>query len=162
MGFNNYTMNPNYQKIGGWLIFILIQLILMPINILNQLINDSLPMYINGTYKVFTTPGSEVYNSLWLPYFVFETLGNTIFAIFIIVVLILFLKKKKVVPYLMIALVALNFILIVIDYSFMQFIPYFNTDNDFNLVIVIFRFLASLIWGTYFMQSKRVKSTFIN
>lgn len=88
-------------------------------------------MYINGTYKVFTTPGSEVYNSLWL-------------------------------PYLMIALVALNFILIVIDYSFMQFIPYFNTDNDFNLVIVIFRFLASLIWGTYFMQSKRVKSTFIN
>ena len=147
------------RGLGGWLILPAISLFVLPIRIMGILINDFLPIFLEGYWDVLTTPGSEAYHHLWAPLIIFEITGNTLFIIFDIVLIFLFFTKSYRFPALFIAFLLLNFLFAIIDFFFADLIPAIAAESDPESVIAMI--IGVLIWTPYFLVSKRVKNTFL-
>lgn len=159
----SYLIDPKYQGIGGWLIFILIGLIITPIRLIILLITTYVPIFFDGSLQTLITPGTEVYSPLWIPMLFFEVFVNLFFIIYVVLLLIYFFKKKRTFPKLIIIYYLSNFSLVVIDYIISRFIPYLANQSSADSFTEISRSIGvCVIWIPYICNSKRVKSTFIN
>lgn len=150
------------EGIGGWLILVAIGLILNPLRMLVSLSRDLLPAFSHETWAILTTPGSEAYHPLWAPLLIFELAGNSIFVIFSIVVAIMFFRKKKFFPKMIIIFLLSNLAFVAADYFAANAIPFIANQSDPESVRELARTLIGcLIWVPYFIKSKRVTATFV-
>lgn len=150
------------KGLGGWLILVGIGIVVAPF----RLIYEYGPMYYSiftdGSFDVLTTPGSEIYNSLWAPLLIGEALYNSLLVLASIYLIYLFFSKHYLFPKIYIAIVtfSLFFIpldawvgsLVIIDEA--MFDP--ATTKEFVRALV-----SAVIWIPYMLVSKRVKATFV-
>jgi len=159
---NGDAAQKQYDKIGGWLILVVIGLILAPIRLLVVLFKDLLPALSADTWSRLTTPGTEAYHPLWAPLLLFEIIGNCLFIVSPIIIAIFFFQKRRFVPRLIIVLLLANLVFVAIDYFAADLIPFVAAQEDMGSLVELIRVLiACAIWVPYFLVSKRVKGTFI-
>ena len=159
---NGDAAQKQYDKIGGWLILVVIGLILAPIRLLVVLFKDLLPALSADTWSRLTTPGTEAYHPLWAPLLFFEILGNCLFILFPIIVAVFFFQKRRFVPRLIIVLLLANLVFVAIDYFAADLIPFVAAQEDMGSLVELIRVLiACTIWVPYFLVSKRAKGTFV-
>lgn len=151
------------RGIGGWLILPLIGLVLNPIRLGMTLVNDLLPVFRPETWNALTTPGQENYHAMWGPLLLFELVTNLLVGVFTVVLLVLFLRKSRRVPLLMIALLAGHVLIQVVDWALVGTIPALAHDpkaqdfSDLRRALI-----GAAIWIPYFVKSRRVRNTFVN
>ncbi|WP_435623660.1 DUF3857 domain-containing protein [Flagellimonas sp.] len=163
--YEKYNPQPKSEheglSIGGWLILPAIGLVLSPFIMLFQLVN--LGYFDAGVWSVFESSGYE--GSTLMTVFLFmEFVFNLCFFMYVILLLILFFKKRSSFPNLVIGFYALNFLFPILDLVGYSFIfPEELQDSNMETYKEIARGLVSAaIWIPYFLISERVKNTFVN
>ena len=150
-----------YEGLGGWLILVGFGLAVTPLRILVLVLKDLLPAMTGETWAMLTTPGTEIYHPLWAPLLYFEVLGNLFFIGAALVLLVLFFKRKKIFPTLMIGFYLFNLVFIGVDAIVGEMIPFIAEQSDPESAKEVIRsVVGALIWVPYFLVSKRVKATF--
>lgn len=147
--------------LGGWLILPMLGLIFLPFRLGVMLMTTHYPIFSEGYWEVLTTPGTEAYHALWAPLLIFEILGNSLFLVFSIILLVLFFQKHQRFPKLMILFLAANLAFIGIDFFASDLIPAVAAESDPESTKELIRtIVAAAIWIPYFLKSVRVKNTF--
>jgi hypothetical protein len=145
-----FSTLSDLEGIGGWLILVAFGLGFAPLR------------SIRGIYATLhILYGSEYQN--WLSMhpgmaglILFEAVTNTLFLFALVVLNYLFYRKKKEFPGLMITFMALQSILLLIDYAVV--LHYNSRGSVTNVAGAI---LGSAIWIPYYLRSERVKVTFV-
>ncbi|CAB1072955.1 hypothetical protein D1AOALGA4SA_1702 [Olavius algarvensis Delta 1 endosymbiont] len=154
-------MRRLYSKIGGWLILCAVGLALYPLQAVISLYTEIIPALSSEIGPELTITGSDAHHPLWTPLLIAELIGNGIFLIFSIFVVVFFFKRRKFAPRLAILFLASNFIFVAVDCYLTQVILATTDPTNMGPTINFVRTLvASTIWITYFIFSKRVKRTF--
>lgn len=152
----------NIAGLGGWLILIGFGIIISPLKIMVQISSMYSEIFSNGSWRVLTTPGTEVYNPLWGPVLMGEMLINVSLVLTGVFIVFLFFTEKKAFPRFYISIWIFTLIFIIIDALAIKLImpaePIFDKETLTELVRT---FIFSLIVIPYMLVSKRVKATFI-
>ncbi|WML34442.1 DUF2569 domain-containing protein [Clostridium sp. OS1-26] len=151
------------KGIRGWLILVMLQVFS---NFLNLFMSLQYNLTILDNSKLLNTlanPSHLYYSPNWKPVILFETIIEMGLLIYIAITLIFFFNAKKRAINMMIIfyiLLAIYPIAVVIARSQVPYLTQEYTREDY--IKLISSVIASLIWITYFIKSKRVKNTFIN
>ncbi|NRF94800.1 DUF2569 domain-containing protein [Paenibacillus frigoriresistens] len=144
---------------GGWLYLVALGFLLTFGSSLIYLIDTILPIYQNGLL-------SELHEENWKYSLViiYETVINIFFVIFPVFLVYLGLKKKKLLRILVINFYIINFAFNISYYLITNTIEEmatheFMSEQGRNIVKSL---VTCLIWIPYFINSKRVKNTYIN
>src|SRR6187401_781550 len=97
--FSITNSNPEPRGIGGWLVLPLLGLIAVPLLATKTLFVDLLPALKPEAWASFTDPGSPLYSWYWQPYLLLSLLLNLALVFGSLLLLVLFLMKKKRVPF---------------------------------------------------------------
>jgi hypothetical protein len=152
----------SYEGIRGWLILGLIGLFISPIRISISVFRDLIPIFTERHWNVLTTPGSGAYHPLWAPLIITECVGNAVFIIFSIVLLVFFFRKSKLLPNLIISYLILNLLFVAGDFFIADMIPAVAKQSNLQAAEELARaIIGAVIWVPYFFVSKRVKQTFV-
>jgi hypothetical protein len=152
----------NYDKIGGWLILCAVGLLVYPVQTAVSLLTETIPAFSENNWFLLTSPDSVSYHPLWGPLLIMELVGNLCFLIFSLSVIVFFFKKRKFVPQLVIAFLTSNLLFVGLDYYLARVVITETNPANLEPIINLVRTLvASIIWVSYFIFSKRVKKTFI-
>ena len=156
------TEDAKPSGIGGWLILPVIGLILLPINLLVMLVTIYSPIFTDGYWEVLTTPGSEIYHPMWAPVLIYEVVGNIVFLIGSLLLLVLLFRKHYLFPKLMIWFLSVNVVFIGIDLFLADLIPSVAAEPDpEGMKDFVRSIITAVIWIPYFILSKRVQNTFV-
>ncbi|MBW2482397.1 MAG: DUF2569 domain-containing protein [Deltaproteobacteria bacterium] len=151
----------SYSKIGGWLILCAAGLVLYPIQSLYLLVTRLIPAVFSDNWAALTTPTNPGYHSLWAPLVVAELTGSIVLLMLSIFIVILFFRRHRWIPRLVIFFMAASIIFVGADYFVINFFLIrtnsVNVDTTINFVRTV---VAGDIWIPYFMFSKRVAKTF--
>jgi hypothetical protein len=151
-----------YERIGGWLILLAIGLVISPLKIGVTMIKDLLPVFVNGSWSILTTPGSHAYHPLWAPLLIFEVVGNMGTIVLCSIILWFFFHKSRITPQLIIAFLVINLALIGGDLLLSSLIPSVAQHSKGGAIRELSRsVLGAAIWIPYCLRSKRVKATFV-
>jgi hypothetical protein len=95
---------------------------------------------------------------------IFELIINVGFIAFEVVILVAFLKRKRILPSLVVAWLGLLFVTTAADLIFSSAIPFIASQpNDGSDSQALARTIVGCaIWIPYFYRSQRVKATFVN
>jgi hypothetical protein len=162
-GGNNNSNGAGRTKGLGWMVDTTCnRFIFYPIRLAASFYNDFLPMFREGYWEVLTTPGSEAYHHLWAPLIISEIIGNSLFIIFDIVLIVLFFTKSYRFPILIIIFIATNLFFVAGDLVLVDLIPAVAAESGPESVKELIRsIITAAIWIPYFLVSKRVKNTFV-
>src|SRR2546421_3242626 len=151
----------SHEGIGGWLILVAFILLRAPIAVVITLTRAVFPLLQHDTWVALTTKDSELYHPLWAPLIISELVVNFLFLAFAIAVLVLFFRRKRSFPKLVIVLFLANFIWEVFLILVYRRIPTTADEFGSSLAQAIGLGIGCAIWIPYFLISKRVRATFI-
>jgi len=151
------------KEIGGWLILILIGLIINPIRLLIKVFVELIPIKGSEAWTLFGDKSSSDYQNLFRETVNFEIIANSIFIIFALILLILFLRKQRLFPKLFVIYLALNLIFVIADLVLIIDMPLIATGEvQESLASRLFgAILMCAIWIPVILVSKRSKETFV-
>lgn len=153
MGFTDTGKTP--PGFGGWLILPMIGLIISPFILLIQVINNG---YFNTiVWENFIALGTYNPVILGLFYF-FELLFNLSIIVFSVFLIVLLFKKRSTFPRLYVGLRIAVLVGLIIDYLLTVFLINSDTGMYKQLASAI---IGVVIWVPYFLNSERVKNTFL-
>jgi hypothetical protein len=156
-----FSLQPQLQGLGGWLILVGIGVIVAPFRILFT-IHQSASAYGLDQWQALTGPGSDSYHPLWAPVLIFEIVSNLTLFVTSLLSMILFFKKKRIFPKAFIVFMSASAAFLALDLVAAYAIPAARQEIDSSSHREVTRSLfALLIWGSYMVKSKRVKATFI-
>lgn len=157
------TIDKSIQGLGGWLGFFQFSLYASLLLGIISIFVNIIPIYESEVWETLTDPSSVVYDPLWKPLIIFETVGNIISMLLILLILVLLYAKKSMLPKVVIGMMIYNILLVAVDYSLMQQISLVDQIEDANSTKEISRsILYACVWIPYFLRSKRVRNTFVN
>lgn len=149
--------------LGGWLILVQIGLYLTIIGLLIQIVRYNIPSLIDESWQVLMSKDSALYDPFWQPLIIFNAFANISFFLFSITVLVLFYRKKSMVPRLMIILYSASLLIGIVDYILLLQIGIGKElDDGESIRNIIKSSITCLIWIPYFLISERVQGTFVN
>lgn len=154
-------VDKELQGLRGWLILVMIGVVAFPVMTLKFLI-DTGPSFALDVWTNLTVAGNAGYHPLWAPALLFELSANLALLVFSTLLVILFFQKRRNVPRIYIGISVLGICISLGDLLLTSNIPAaaeFGNDEWRELGKSIFRLL---VWGSYFLVSRRVKSTFIH
>ncbi len=158
---SNERAAENYDRFGGWLVLVGFGLIVSPIRLIWSLFPMYFEIFTNGSWEVLTTPGTDVYSSLWAPVLLAEIVLNCGLIISWLYAIYLFFQKKKAFPTVYITIAACSLAFIILDALAIAAVlpdePLFDADTSKELLR---GFISAFIWIPYMRISKRVKATF--
>ncbi len=152
-----------HRKIGGFLIFIVVVMILNLIRNSLYFLASLAVVTRKAQWEKFTNPESSNYHSYWKSVLILDVVSNAIIVILITITIIAFFRKRRTFPIIAIFTTIVIFLLAFIGHYFEGFIPAiahtatYAKDGD-NMMI---RVLALGIWIPYYLLSKRVRETFV-
>ncbi|MDP2870215.1 DUF3857 domain-containing protein [Methyloversatilis sp.] len=157
----NFTPIPALTGLRGWLLLPALNLFLLPF----RLVSDFLPsinVYAVPTWIRLTHPGGAGYDPLWAPALLFELVATLTLGTLALLTLVLFLKRRSSTPRVFIALSIGIVISQSINQALVMALPLTGdvADTLRNPAELIQSVLFLAVWGTYFLRSQRVKSTF--
>jgi hypothetical protein len=153
-------------RIGGWLFLPLTGLFVM-LSLRIESIIKMLPSFSPENWNALTSPASPGYHWAWAPVMVSGMAADIILLVLGIVLIILFLRKKKTLPMLITAYYLLDVIslvcctlgIAVIGMKQVEMSKLFSPENCRQ---ILNGSIWAMIWIPYFIKSKRVKRTFVN
>lgn len=150
-----FSYGSTFTPIGGWLVLVVIGLFLTPVLALVNL--------GDGNYfdqSAWTKLGTYTHAASLRWHFAFEMSGHLIFLCYSIFCLVLFLKKRDILPKYIIGYFVFGVIFNIANLVFFSSVAHVKTPGDYSTAI--FRsVVVAAIWIPYFMVSTRVKETFI-
>ncbi len=154
-------MLPRHVGIRGWLALVGLGLLVSPVIIARDLLENFPGIFIQSRWNSLTTPGLPAYHPFYGIILIGELVINIGLIFLSVITLIYFLRKKKETPRLMIIWLLASSLLPLIDTLAVWLAGL--TDSPFaNLQAQGIRALGSVvIWIPYFLTSKRVKATFV-
>lgn len=155
------VVDPDLQGIAGWLLLPALGIALQPLIILKD-VAELVPAYAADNWMLLTTVGQTSYNSLWAPVLLFELAANLGLLVFSVLLMILFFQRRSSVPLVFLAFQGTALYIGILDQVVAGLIPAVEHEaSGSGWAQVIRQTLALAIWGSYFMISRRVKSTFV-
>lgn len=140
---------------GGWLIIPMIGLIISPFTLFYQLLN--IGYFKSVTWESFIDSGTSGPVIMGL-FFYFELLFNLSIIIFSIFLIVLLFKKRSTFPNLYIGFRIVVLVGLIVDYLMTGFL----TETDINIYKQLGNaIMGVVIWVPYFLNSGRVKNTFV-
>jgi len=153
-------IDPSLEGLGGWLILPAIGTVLAPFQ-LGKGIVDVLAAMSPGTWAVLTTPGSDQYHVWWAPVLLTELAVNIGLLVFSLLVAVMFFQRRRGLPMLYVGYMACLCAAPVLDALLARQLPTNDaSDAGATIASLMPTWLATAAWCAYFMQSRRVKSTF--
>lgn len=150
------------RGIRGWLILPAIGVVVMPLRVLAD-IGKTLPSYAADNWAALTTVGAGAYHPLWAPVLLYELAANLALIVFAVLLAVLFFQKRRSAPRVFIAVFAGSVIVQAVDFVLASAIPAAAASVTARDWSELARGVISvLIWGSYFLVSRRVKATFVN
>lgn len=146
----------------GWLVLVVLAWVFTPVQTALILYDLYANVFANGGWQVLTTPGSELYSSLWLPAVTLGVAGNLVLSALGIFALCLLLKRSRHTQAVAISWFSLNLLLVAADYEIASRLPGFADEpfGEFDAIKELVRAgLMAVVWIPYFVFSKRVRST---
>jgi ABC-type Na+ efflux pump permease subunit len=150
-------------RIGGVLILVAIGLIVSLVQNLGNFLSNLAPFRRDQVWERLTTPGSIAYHPYWKPVLLFELASSSAILGLNAMALVLFFRKQRVFPKVIILTIPIIFILILIGYYLSGLVPVIAESPDYSkqTSVLIVRFIALHVWIPYFILSDRVKKTFV-
>lgn len=153
---------PSPIGIGGWLLLPALAMIVSPIRIAYDFYQTFAPVFRPSVWILLLRPGTEFHNPPLAALLAWEIIANIAFFAFTVWLAVLFFKKRKTVPKLYIYWLLLNCVLQVADMVFSSFIPAAAAQSHANAFAELAKAaIGAAIWMPYFLQSKRVRNTFV-
>jgi hypothetical protein len=145
-----FSTRCDLEGIGGWLILVAIGLAIGPLRSIHGIYTTLHVLYGSQFQSSFSIhPGLA-------GLILFEAVTDTIFLATFVALNVLFYRRKRIFPILMITYLAVQATLMLIDHLVaLHFYPYISAYN------VLSSMLAAAIWIPYYIQSERVKATFV-
>lgn len=156
-----YGANPHssLRGLGGWLIIPAISVTILPVASLVGLYT-SLDAFAADTWSNLTTFGSDAYHALWAPVLLFELVGMLGLLVFEVMLLVMFYQRRSSFPKIYIAFLWISAAHLLIDAGLTTLIP--DAEAGAGGYSSLPRTLiGSAIWTGYFLQSVRVRNTFV-
>ncbi len=139
---------------GGWLILPAIGLAISPFKLVYDIVNAG---FFNP--MIWTAYVDDKFE--YTLYIGFELAYNILYLVFVILLCILFIKKRTSFPKLIIVMYIANLLIPVVDA--LGYYVVFSADQVFDLEdrkLIMRSLIGACIWIPYFITSKRVKNTF--
>jgi hypothetical protein len=156
-------LGSELQGLGGWLILVGFGLCASVLSRAVSIARIWEGYFSVQTWQMFAVPGGESYHPLYGPLLIFEVLGNAALFGLNVLTLCLFFSKRRQFPKVYITFLAANAGFLLIDEIGGNAIPLVATASGHEASRTdLFRAMfAALIWGSYMLKSRRVKSTFV-
>lgn len=145
--------------LGGWMIFMIIRFSISLLTYSRTIFN-TIKLHMNGEMDILQDNGMSEY----IPNLTFiinvELISNICMLVFTIIVLCLIFNKKRIAPRLVIIQVIVVQVIIILDLIAVNSI----IAGTFNSQAprLFGNFIGSILIIAYFLESKRVKNTFVN
>lgn len=154
--------HPAFQLISGWLVLVTAGVLLLPIRLFLFIYEDLMPAFSPEAWVALTTPGTLAYHPLNRPLLLFELTGNLVLLAASLVLLVLFVQRRRRFPRLMSSLLIFALLFYIADYFASHQLPavadYPDPDQPRDLAGA---FLVCTAATAYLLRSTRVKDTFI-
>ena len=146
--------------------FPLIGLVVSPLLLLYGFWVDILPCFQGELWSVLTTPGGALYSSYWPVYLIGAAVGAVGLAVWDVVVLVLFLQRRRLVPVFISVLYLMNVALVLFDWASLRYLVTHVAALDgvatqANLQAMFRAAISAAVWVPYFWRSVRVRNTFV-
>ena len=157
-----YLEDDSRARIGGplWVFafglgFSLVEMAIGAFTILNLLASDAWPR--------LTTPGTDVYHSLWGPAIGWELLMILVLVPYALALLVFLIQRRRLFPRLSIMWSILGLTFAVVDQALISRIPEAVAQGAYATVTLRMALFAacSVIWAPYVLFSQRAKRTFV-
>jgi transglutaminase-like putative cysteine protease len=148
------------RGIAGWLLLPALGLSLKPLLLAKDLWSI-LPAYATDTWSTLTVAGSAGYNPVWAPVLLCGLGMNILLIVFAVTLALLFFRKRSNLPPAYAAFLWVSVVFTVIDQATAQAVLAKDPTNAFEWNLVVRDVVSALIWGSYFLVSRRVASTFV-
>jgi hypothetical protein len=151
------------RGIGGWLILPILGLVGSAIVIVVGIVTVYLPLFREGgEWAIINDPSFEQYHPAWGPLILFELFSSLGFLVAIGFAFYFLARKSRRFPRLMIGYYIANAAVIVLDLVWAQMVPAVAAAENPDLARELGNAAGGvLIWVPYFLQSLRVKNTFV-
>jgi hypothetical protein len=149
------------QGIRGWLLLPAFGVIVAPLRIAVDFAH-TIPTFAADNWALLTTAGTASYHSMWAPVLLYELGANVAQIVFSLTLALLFFKKRRSVPYVYTGFLAGAVIIQAADLLFVRLIPSAAPVDLKDWNALSRAALGIVVWGSYFLRSKRVKATFVN
>lgn len=107
----------------GWLIFVVIGLVVTPLQVSLTIVNTHIPIFVDGTWQVLKSKTSDVYHPLWASLITFEIWGNLMIMALALTTLVFLFKRSRSTPRLAITWYSGAMMFAVADYFLALQIP---------------------------------------
>ena len=155
-----FATQPNYGRIGGWLIIPSIGLVVSFFTLSFGTYELIKPYFKPGLLDLLTNPSSQHYIPYFMPVFAFEIILDVVLVAVVGKAIYLLSQRSVKTPKLIIFFYILNFVGLLADLILTAAIaPQLNDKDGVNDVVRAF--FVMIVWGLYFYKSERVKRTFV-
>ncbi len=158
------TADTSPLSIGGWLVLPSIGVVFRPFIELFSLLSD--PIYFDHSNWISVLQNDNYSSFSGLGFVLgFELIYSIVFIVFSLLVFWQFFKKRSSFPRLMVFFLASELVITVLDMVLVYFLvengKSLNADPE-SMQFLLSVLFSALIWIPYFLNSSRVKKTFIN
>ncbi len=153
-------IDPRLQGLRGWLWLPMLGVCLSPLNLLMQ-IYQTLDVFSSETWAAIAVYGGENYHAMWAPLLLASLFVNLGLLVASVLLALLFFQRRRSLPSLYIGFLITHLCVLVIDHFASIYLAPEQSDDATGLRDIIRALFSTVLWGTYFAVSVRVKSTFL-
>jgi len=154
------VQDPSLAGISGWLVFAGLSLVVVSVRLAVD-IRELLPSYSLQTWNAVTAVGQSAYDPMWAPLLLMELAVNLAKLIFLILILVLFFRRRSSLPTVMIAWLVLSPLVHAADLLLVAQLDKHDAGQSMRDWAELGRTVFfSLLWTLYYLRSRRVAATF--
>ena len=156
----NRSEDLNLQGIKGWLFLVGLVVVVAPFRCGIDLCGELGSVLSNNAWLSVSSPNIEGFQAILAPIVLFEMIVAIIQFAFFVLVLVLFLKKKRIFPLVFLSVMIANFLFLAFDGA-VSILALSQSLTRQERIEIIRLALHTLIMTFYLLKSKRVKETFV-
>ncbi len=147
--------------LGGWLAFVGLSLF-ASLLIKAATLLQNFSVMGGPNWPLLTTPGQQLYDSMWAPTIILEVILVSMLIVVNIVVLVMYFRKLRSFVMWFVVFALCNVLICGIDIVMCLSIHNFPSENKRDLFKALFQaILYAIIWCLYMKKSTRVANTFV-
>jgi hypothetical protein len=146
------------QGLGGWLILVGLGICVAPIVRIGTVASAWTGFFSQASWQLVAVPSGASYHPLYGPLLIFEVLSNVGLFGLNLLVMLMFFTKRKAFPKVYMAFLIANMSCVLLDEILINIIRPAQANAaaaSFGSVV------ATVLWCTYMVNSRRVKATFV-